>query len=451
MRDARPSSPRGLTDTQWLLRGALGIALYASLVIAPVAFMLLAAPPEARTFLRELSVSLAFAALAVLGLQIVLTARLKRLKAPYGVDAVYHFHKVVSFVAVALVVAHVVLLVVDDPATLELFNVLTAPVRARFAVLATVTLFAVVALSWYRRRIGLGYEAWRWSHGALALVMLGSAVAHVELVGYYVSGPLKRELWIAYVVLWVAAIAWARLVKPGVMLRRPWIVEEVRPERGRTWTLSLAREGAALPFEPGQFVWLHLGASPYAMTEHPFSISSSAQRTDRVELTIKELGDFTSRIRSTPVGTRAYLDGPYGQFSVDRHSADAYVFIAGGVGITPTMSMLRTLRDRGDRRPLTLIYGVETLDEMTFAEELDGLARELELDLVPVVSRPPDGWEGERGWIGEDVLARHIPADSAGVEYFVCGPEPMMVAVSTSLGHLGVHASQVRYELFGLV
>lgn len=447
----RSNRQRGLSDSEWLVRGAAGIVAYLALAALPVLFMLVPPLPPARTFLREFSVALGFAGLALLGLQLVLTARLRRIKAPYGIDAVYYFHRIISIVAFALVAAHPVLLVVEDASKLALFNVFTAPPRARFAVLALVLTAVLLVASFFRTRLRLGYELWRRTHGLMAVVMLAAAVAHVELVGHYVSTPAKHVLWIVYPALWTVALLWARVVKPAVMWRRPWSVAGVRPERGSAWTLTLKREGERFEFAPGQFVWLHLGATPFAMAEHPFSISSSAERTESVELTIKELGDFTSTIGDTPIGERAWIDGPYGQFSMDRHRADGYVFIAGGVGITPIMSMLRTAADRGDTRPFLLIYGVSSLDEATFADELTELEERIRLRVVLVPARPPDGWEGESGFVTRELLERHIGEELSHAEYFVCGPEPMMRSVSESLEALDVPAQSVRYELFGLV
>ena len=443
---------RGLTDSQWLVRGAAGIAVYVLLAILPVLFMLVPSQPEGRTFLREFSVALAFSGLALLGLQLLLSARFRRLKAPYGIDAVYHFHREISLVALALVAAHPLLLVVDDPTTVQLFAVWSAPLRSRFAVAALLLLAALVGLSYYRQRLNLSYELWRRTHGLLAVTMLAAAVAHVELVGYYVNTPLKRELWILYPLVWVVVLAWTRAVKPSILLDQPWNVVSVTPERGHAWTLRLTPSRDPMEFKPGQFVWMHLRTSPFAMAEHPFSISSSAETPGAIELTIKELGDFTSTIGQVEPGETAYIDGPYGQFSVDRHRAERYVFIAGGVGITPIMSCLRTLAHRGDRRPLTLVYGVASLDEMTFREELEDLAASPHLELVTVPARPPADWAGESGFVDEALLRRRLSAaDLADAEFFVCGPEPMMRGVSASLAALGVGPERVRYELFGLV
>jgi predicted ferric reductase len=188
------------------------------------------------------------------------------------------------------------------------------------------------------------------------------------------------------------------------------------------------------------------------MAEHPFSISSSAQDSSAIEVTVKALGDFTARIGDVTPGELAYVDGPYGQFSIDRHRAQAYGFIVGGVGITPAMSMLRTMAERGDKRPVVLLYAASSLEEMTFREEIEAMADQgLNLVFVPIPTRPEPGWTGPTGFVTQELIERTFGPDRKGFEYFVCGPEPMMRAVSVALRAAGVHASQIRYELFGLV
>ena len=74
-------------------------------------------------------------------------------------------------------------------------------------------------------------------------------------------------------------------------------------------------------------------------------------------MTIRNLGDYTSGIAKVPPGRRVFLDGPYGAFTADSAPADMLVLIAGGVGITPMMSIVRTFADNGDKRPVLLFYG----------------------------------------------------------------------------------------------
>ena len=164
-------------------------------------------------------------------------------------------------------------------------------------------------------------------------------------------------------------------------------------------------------------------------------------------MSIRNLGDFTARVSSAAVGQRVWLDGPYGAFTLGA-PADMHVLIAGGIGITPMMSMLRTLADRGDQRPVLLCYGSKDWESVTFREELDALQARLDLKLVHVLADPPPGWSGERGRIDAALLARHLPKPYAEHEYFICGPNPMMDAVETALGQLGVPMSKYHAERY---
>ncbi len=164
-------------------------------------------------------------------------------------------------------------------------------------------------------------------------------------------------------------------------------------------------------------------------------------------MTIRNLGDFTAHVHTAQVGQRVWLDGPYGAFTIGN-PADMHVLIAGGIGITPMMSMLRTLADRGDKRPVILFYGSKDWDSMTFREELEALRSRLDLKLVHVLADPPPGWSGERGRIDAALLGRHLPPPYAQHEYFICGPNPMMDAVETALGQLGVPMAKYHSERY---
>ena len=191
------------------------------------------------------------------------------------------------------------------------------------------------------------------------------------------------------------------------------------------------------------------------MQEHPFSIASSAERAQQIDLSIKALGDFTATIKDVQPGQRAWVDTPYGSFGIDeRPDAERYVFIAGGIGIAPIISMLRTLADRGDRRPLILFYGNRVWDRVALREELDALAQRLTLKIVHVLLEPPPGWTGETGLITAEILSRHLQTGSvqaAHTEYFLCGPNPMTHSVEKALAGLGVPDHRIHCEIFDWV
>ncbi len=449
--------------TKRTLQGAFWVAVYLLLTMAPLFLLLVGPVPEGRGFWREFSVALGFAGLAIMGWQFGLTARFRRVKAPFGSDIIYHFHRQISFVAFAFILAHPLILFITSPDTLQLLNLFTAPWRARAGVTAVLAVTALVAISVWRKKWKIDYDLWRRWHAVLATAAVALAMVHMLLVGHHVDTPWKRALWIGYGVVWIGLLVYYRLVKPWLELRRPYEVVEVRPERGGAWTLAVRPVGhKGFRFSPGQFAWITLFDSPFTDREHPFSISSSAGGTsgsggsaappDQIEFTIKELGDFTSRVKQAQPGQPVYLDGPHGGFSVDRQPhSEGYVFIAGGVGITPMMSMMRTLADRGDRRPLLLVYANRNWESVIFREEIEALLPRLNLRVVHVLEQVPEGWQGEKGFVNADILKRHLPADLQACDYYICGPEPMMNAVEKTLEQMGVPLTRYHSERFNLV
>jgi predicted ferric reductase len=429
--------------------------VYLLLATAPLLILLIGPVPPGREFWREFSVALGFGGLAMMALQFVLTARFKVIKAPYGSDVIYHFHRQISLVAFVLILVHPFLLFINAPDTLRLLNLFAAPWRARAGVVAVLLLAALIIVSLWRKPFKIEYTTWRIWHGILAIAVVSLAMAHIVLAAHYVNTPWKRVFWAGYGLLWIGLLAWVRLVKPVLLLRRPYAVDQVIQERGNSWTLVVKPVGhTGMSFMPGQFAWLTAWKSPFADAEHPFSFSSSASRSDSVAFTIKELGDFTRTIKDLQPGQLVYLDGPFGAFSIDRHPhAQSYVFVAGGIGITPMMSMLRTLADRGDRRSLLLIYANNAWEDVAFREEIDSLRQRLDLQVVHVLRDPPEGWQGEQGFVGSDLLARHLPPERSRdvFEVFICGPKPMMDSVEKALVELGVYLGDFHSERFDLV
>ena len=439
----------------YVIQGIFWILVYILLISAPILILFTGELPPGRELWRELSVSLGFVGLAMMSLQFVLTARFKTIKAPYGADIVYHFHRQISFVALSLILLHPLLLFIFSPGTLALLNIFTAPWRAKAGVSAVVLLIVLIAASVWRKQWKIEYTRWRIWHGTLAIAAVALATAHIILARYYLNTPMQRTLWIAYGAFWVGLLLYVRLIKPVLLLRKPYQVVSVTSERSSAWSLTVKPVGhKGFKFMPGQFAWITAWKNPFEEGEHPFSISSSASQPDSLTFTIKELGDFTRRIKDLMPGQKVYVDGPYGHFSADRHPhAEQLVFIAGGVGITPFMSMLRTMADRREQRPITLLYANRDWENIIFREEIEQLEQKLNLKVVHVLEKPPQDWSGETGYVTRSVLEHHLPKAERPnvVEIFICGPLPMLNAVEKALSDIGVSYGDYHSERFDLV
>jgi predicted ferric reductase len=447
--DARAERPLGavLPSPGASVKG-VWVAAYGLAAVLPLAAVLIGSPPAGRGFVLELGSALGIVALSLLALQLLLPARLRLVAGPLGADVAVRLHRHLADVVVAAIAAHVALAVAGDPANLALFDPLGAPWRAKAALASCVALAALIASSVLRRRLRLAYARWRGLHVALGIAALGLGVIHAFGVDRYLTSGPAGALTAALAAAGVLAVVELRLLRPRRLARRAYVLERVVSERGGAATLALRAEGhRGRPFRPGQFAWLKLADAPHALAEHPFSYSSSAGGPERPTFTIKAYGGFTRRAPRLAPGTRVLVDGPHGSYR-PRPGAERFVLLAGGIGITPIISLLRGAADAFDRRPFVLVYGSLRWEEVTFREELERLRRRLDLRVVHVLSEPSPGWQGETGFIGAALLGRHLPPDLSHADVFVCGPPPMLAAALQGLERLGVAPEHVHAEQF---
>lgn len=438
---------RPFTRTTTLL-----VALYVVLCALPLVLALIRPPEFARGFGVEFGVALGFLALSMMGLQFILSARFGPLSRRIGQDSLLQFHKYAGIAAAVFVFAHPAVLIIVQPAYASFFDPRVNFMRAAALSTACGALALLILLSVFRARLGISYEWWRLTHGGLASIVMLVGMAHVVMVGHYADPAPKAAAFVLLIGAPLAILAHMRLLHPRSVRKRPYRLAQVRNERDRVWTVEIEAHGHdSIPFEPGQFVWLTFADSPWSLRQHPFTIASSAANPARLEFTIKELGDFTSTIGRLPIGSTVFVDGPAGGFRLPADAPRA-VLVAGGIGITPMLSILRSMHDRNDRRPVTLIYANQTLEKAALRHELDRLAQSLPLRIVHVLEHPPEHWTGPTGYVTPEVLDRALSTeDFASAVFMICGPDPMMNAVESALLDRTVSRDRIRSERFNVV
>ena len=286
-------------------------------------------------------------------------------------------------------------------------------------------LVGVVAL---KARLRLSYESWRWMHVGLAAAVLVFSGLHTVWLNHALQVPAMSAAFLVLVAIVVTVASyrwlWRGLLDPST----EFVIREVRSESPTISTVVLAPRGdeGSWRFVPGQFAWLRMAQSPTS-EEHPFTISSSA-RDEYTSFTVRHAGDFTRTLTALPPGTPVWVDGPHGAFSGDIGRCSGFVLIAGGVGITPMMSMLRTAADRGDRRPYRLVVIASRPEDLLFREELGFLRSSLDLVVTEVMRRPTDDWEGHYGDLGFGLLSLVLGSTEQpeSVDFFLCGPPAMI-------------------------
>ncbi len=428
-------------------------AAYVVLILAPLGVAALAgAAPASRAFWTEVSIALGFLGFALLLVQFALVSRLGPVSRPFGSDALMQWHRGMGIAALAFILLHPLLL---SDLSWSAWSPWSGPTGLRTGAIALWASLLIVATSLWRRRLRLSYEAWQIVHLVLSCVVTIAAIWHLLTIGVYTQAPVLRWLLLGYGVLFAGLLLRYRLVRPLLLLRRPWTIV-ANDDIGGSVRLMRARPDGhpGFRFVSGQFAWLITGSNPIVSEQHPLSLASSAAPSadGSVAFAIKALGDWSGTVVPTLApGRRLWIDGPFGAFTPPTDTRRGLVLIAGGIGIAPMRSMLLTLRDAGDTRPIWLFYAASDWSRVVFRDELTALTTTLDLRVCHVFETPGPEWNGERGFITREVLARHLPADRQHLDCFICGPVPMMDAMEACLTDLGVPDRQVHSERFQMV
>lgn len=431
------------------------IALYLAILVLPVtAAWLQDLPP--RPWRDDLSSALAMCAFAGIMMEFLLSGRFRFVSSHIGIDTTMRVHQLMARMLTLVVLIHPFLYVSSSPNypmpwdTTRQASVDYGLTSVLTGLIAWLALLIVVIMGIFREQDSRSYEAWRASHGISATVVAIFGTFHALEAGRYSQYPFLAWFWIAMLAIAMFTLAWVYLIKPMWQRQNPYTVHSVRRIADRSWELVIAPvKGDVIPFKAGQFVWLNVGHSPFSLNENPFSIASAPTERDRLAFVIKEVGDFTRSLRNVEPGTAAFIDGPHGNMTISGQSGAGIMLYAGGVGIAPILSVLRDLRDRGDTRPLVLLYANRTAAQIVYREELNEMTRKLDLEVEYFLSEPPEGWDGRFGMINEAALKSVMESRDAGAYlHVICGPLPMIEGIEAALLACGVPGRQIISERF---
>jgi predicted ferric reductase len=429
--------------------------LYLIVTFAPLVFAWLQGLP-ARPVQDELATGLGMVAFSILLSEFVLSGRFKVISARMGMDVTMRVHQLAARAALLFVLVHPFLYatpLLNHPRPWDGTGQLTLGLDVNTAltgITGWVLVLIIVLTSIWRDQLPFRYETWRLLHGIGAVVTAVAVTHHTLAAGRYSADPLLAGFWIVLLAVALVSLVNTYLLTPLRQLSRPYEVSSVRKLALKTWELTIRpQSGDALRFVPGQFVWLNVGNSPFSLAENPFSISSAPADRNQLQFVIKEVGDMTRSLPEVRPGTKAYLDGPYGNLTLEHRKAAGIAMIAGGVGLAPLLSIARQLKAEGDPRPVVIVYGNRVAEQIVYGDELEDLIEHPGSELVHVLSEPDPGWRGLTGVIDAGTLGQVFrPRDISGWLFLVCGPPVMLDVVEAALKDLGVPAGQIVSERF---
>ena len=438
------------------MRGGLfRIGLYVALVTLPVwVATWLGASSEGT--LNDLGRNFALVGFMILVLQFLLAARIKWIECAFGLDILIRYHKYMALAAAGFLLIHPILLALGHRSWKLLIG-LDLPWHIWAGKVALVLLVVNILSGVYQGRLGLKFERWRLGHDLSGIVILVLIFLHSWFAGDDLKVLPMQILWIALFAGAVILFIHHRFLRPALLARRSYRVEEIRQETGDVWTVKLIPPpGRTIDdYMPGQFHFLtFFRASGLPVEEHHWTISSSPAHKDFISSTIKAVGDFTATINRTKKGDTAAVHGPFGRYSYVLHPDEReLVFLAGGIGITPLMAMLRHMRDVGDDRFVTLLYANKKEEGIVFHRELNEIAagKKPNLTLVYILSRPHENWTGETGHLDKEQIVKYCGRNPGEKTFYLCGPVKMAEGLISTLRGMGVSERRIRREIFSFL
>lgn len=385
---------------------------------------------------------------------LVLAARIPLLDRTIGHEQAIAVHRTMGKPALYLLLAHAALLLTGygmsagvNPIA-EIIPMLSIPdMPLAFIALGLMITVVVTSLVAVRRRFS--YEAWHLIH-LLSYVAVAFAIPHqLSVGGVLADSTWQRYYWIALYVIAFGTIAVFRFVVPVVSSVRHGItVAAISPVAPGVTSMFLRGRGlSALNAVGGQFfIWRFLTRKTWW---HSHPITLSALPTDTVaRITVRGLGDGSSRVLNVPVGTRVMIEGPYGLFTSATRIAPKVAFVAAGIGVTPIRAML----EQGEFGPgeATVLLRASQPDEAYLWDEIEQLATRRGAACYSLVGPRASGansWmsvgDAQRGVTIESILP-----DLANTDLYLCGPGGWLDSISAAARAAGVPRHQIHSERF---
>ncbi len=380
-----------------------------------------------------------------------------------GLNRVYIAHHITGGVSLALLVFHPFFLAVRyiDTKAVETFGesarflwfravdtsaATYAEVQDAISVNAGIIAFwGMVILLILTLFIKLPYQVWLFTHRFLGVAFMFAAL-HIITIS---SDTTQSTLLKWYLILWaiVGTVAFFyRSVLGSIVVKNAHYRVSRAVVSGPMTMIELEPVGKPIHFKAGQFIFIRFRwAKELGISEefHPFSIASGPQENG-MRLYVKSLGDYTKKIQALTQGTFAEVEGAFGRFIPARYGNSPQVWIAGGIGVTPFISMARSMHDNPAQ--VYLIYSVATRSEMV--EE--SILREFlpqhfpNFTFIPYITDEKEGKFLTADFVEEQV------GGLSDKEIFMCGPPVMMKAMRSQLRAKSVPNRKIHSEEFSM-
>ena len=401
-----------------------------------------------------------------LSYQFILSSRPKFIEKFFGLDKFYIFHGLMAVISILLVFIHQTILSLKyqgfDSAQMTLGSLafyLYIAVSALALIFVSASILLKIKPILKIKNLLTKFNLFRHNNQVLLhnIVIVAYIVMfiHVLLAPTVIGQANITIVYALYFIIGAVFYLYHTFIKKIILDKNLFIVKNIIKESGNMWTLQLIPDhGDIFLYKPGQFGYIKIYGKKIKAEVHPFSISSSPTNKEYISFTIKELGDFTNTIGQVSLGDKVRVDAPYGVFSYSNYPKEKNtILIAGGVGITPNLSMLRYMVQADKSHNSILFWGIGNTKEIICSEELSTMEKEMEsFNFVPVVFKDTS-FQGEKGIIDREKIERLLKQYNMNIQesgFYLCGPAIMTNGVVKTLKNMGVKKEFIHFEKFSM-
>ncbi len=399
------------------------------------------APKNVNEFMLLLGKIFGILGMSTFAISIILSARLPILDKIFnGLNVVYLRHSQIGQISFILMLFHPILLLSNyTDMTFEgalHFIFISSDWNLNFGILALFLMILLIVLTLYFQ---IKYNVWKWTHKFMGLAFFLASL-HVFLIPSDISRYLPLRIYM--LVLSGVAIGfylYRSILHKYAVEKYTYEVSEVKKVGSSITEIILKPTDKKLLFTAGQFIFISFLDKNIGLESHPFSITAGNDKED-LSITIKDLGDYTKNIDKVLVGTKALVEGPFGRFSYKDSIYKKQIWIAGGIGITPFLSMARSIESK-DGYEIDLYYCVKNESESIYLTELSNYQNK-GIQVIPFYSE-------KEGFINVEKI-KEISGSLPDKSIFICSPVSMIQALRAQFIRNGISKSVIHSEEFSL-